>query len=112
MADLTSFQTLTLAQVYAHHKGGEITGRKLAASIGLVNKNKQRVGADMRAVINALRTKGYPICANGKGYYWAASPGELREFTESFERRIEDQYKAMRGMKANTPYTPIEIIEI
>ncbi len=112
MTDLTIYQTLTLDELHRRFKGDEITGANLANKIGLVDKNKQRIGAGMRAVINALRTKGYPICASSKGYYWAASPGELREFIESFERRIEDQYKAMRGMVVNRTYEQVEIIEI
>ncbi len=112
MTDLTTMQTLTCDELHKRFKGNEITGRKLAIVIGLVDKNQQRVGAEMRAVIGELRKKGFPICASSSGYYWAASPGELREYLESFPRRIEEQYEAMRGMAANRAYEQVEIIEI
>lgn len=66
----------------------------------------------MRSIINALRVKGYPICANGIGYYWPATPKELDDFIASFQGRINDQQKACSGMRLNTSFTPSGAIEL
>lgn len=112
MTDLTTLQMLTLEQVCKRPKGDEIRGKDIAKLIGLKPRNTGKEGADMRSIIHALRIKGYPICANGKGYYWAADDTELMAYLKGFEARINDQRAAMQGMVQKKSYTPMEIVEI
>lgn len=108
---LTSLQEATLDQIARRRKGREITGAEVARAIRLTPRSEKE-GADMRSIIHALRLKGYPICANNKGYYWPETPTELDEYLEDFKARIEDQQKAYYGMQANAEYIPAEIVEI
>lgn len=110
--DLTDLQLLTLEAIHPHLKGDEITGREVAKKIGLKPRATGKEGADMRSIVNALRVKGYPICANGKGYFWAATQGDLETFITSFQGRINDQQKACSGMRLNKGFTPSEAIEL
>lgn len=99
MTGLTDLQSLTLEEVKKHTKSAPVTGTVVANRIGLKERETGKDGADMRSIINALRVKGYPVCAYGAGYYWPASREELREYIDSFEGRINDQQKAVDGMK-------------
>lgn len=110
--DLTNLQVLTLEEVCKRPLGNEITGTAIARAIGLKPRRSGMSGADMRSIIHALRVKGFPICANGKGYYWAQTPKEISEYVDLFRGRIEDQERACEGMKANRSYEPIDIVEL
>lgn len=103
MIDLTDTQRATLEIISVQRKGSEITGTKIARAIGLKERDSGKDGADMRSVINALRRKGYPICANGKGYYYPASREEIAEYIESLAGRIESEQEALDGMKTALP---------
>lgn len=108
---LTTLQELTLNEIHGRRKGREITGAQLTKITRLVPRS-EFAGADMRQVVHALRVKGYPICANGKGYYWPEDKAELDGYLESFKTRIEDQKKAYYGMQANLTYQPQEVVVI
>lgn len=99
MIDLTETQRSTLELVSGYFKGYEITGTKLANTIGLRQRESGKEGADMRAVINALRRKGYPVCANGKGYYYPRDRQEIEEYMGSLAGRIKKETEALDGMQ-------------
>lgn len=82
-----------------HGKADPVTGKEIANQIGLKPRSTGKEGADMRSVLNALRTKGYPICADGKGYWWPRDDHELSAYITSFQGRIDDQQKACDGLK-------------
>lgn len=103
MIDLTDTQRAALEMISIQRKGSEMTGRNVANAIGLRQRESGKEGADMRAVINALRRKGYPICANGKGYYYPNSREEIEEYMESLAGRIEKEKEALDGMSAALP---------
>lgn len=99
MESLTYYQENTLRIVSKHDKQNPITGVEIAKRIDLRDRDSGKEGADMRAVINALRCKGYPICATGSGYYYARTERELSDFVASFQGRIDKQQEACSGMK-------------
>ena len=103
MRDLTDMQRAALELISIQRKGSEVTGRNVANAIGLRHRESGKEGADMRAVINALRRKGYPICANGKGYYYPKDRAEIQEYMESLSGRIQKAQEALDGMKAALP---------
>lgn len=100
MHDLTELQRKTLKCIYQHSNQNPITGKEIANLIGLVPRDTGKEGADMRSVINALRSKGYPICASGEGYWYPRNKADLDEFVQSFQGRIDSQQKALMGIRA------------
>jgi len=98
MDNLTKLQHKTL-EVLVNLKGKEITGRKLAKLIGIKKDKHGKVGANMRAIINALRTKGWPICANSEGYFYAQTPEQLSKYIVDFQARIDKQQQACDGLQ-------------
>jgi len=57
----------------------------------------------MRSIIHALRIKGYPICANGDGYYTARTRKEIDEYCGSLSGRISEMSEALIGLKKSQP---------
>lgn len=123
MIDLTDLQQNTLRLVGAHQKGNEITGKEIANTIGLKPRSTGKEGADMRSIINALRRKGYPICANGNGYFWPGSRAEIEEYIASLEGRIRKEQEALTGTRqglaawdespaSRIPPLPLDVIEV
>ena len=97
--ELTYLQEKTLSCIKNHHKNNPITGVNLALEINLEPRDNGKEGADMRSIINALRTKGHSVCAGGRGYYWPRNYEELNKYIDEFQRRIDEQQKALKGMK-------------
>lgn len=96
--NLTELQTSALNFIQCRYKGNEITGKNIANKIGLRPRGTGKDGADMRSIINALRKKGYPICANTKGYYYPTSKQEIYEYVESLRARIRKEQEALDGI--------------
>lgn len=99
MDRLTAYQQSALDIILQHGRGNPIRGKDVANAIGLKPRSTGKEGADMRSIINALRVKGWPVCASGKGYYWPASQEELSAYVASFRARLADQSKAIAGME-------------
>lgn len=97
--ELTELQSKALGVVRSRRAGAPVTGTEIANAIGLAPRANGKAGADMRAVINALRVKGWPICASGEGYWWPANSAELAAYIASFEGRIRDQQRALDGLR-------------
>ena len=99
MTGLTDLQRGALDIITMHPRQRPITGTEIANRIGLKPRSSGKEGADMRSVIHALRIKGYPICASGKGYWYPADGDELKMFILSLEARANDQLEAVEGLK-------------
>ena len=97
--ELTELQSKALGVVRRHGDASPVTGAEIANAIGLPPRANGKAGADMRAVINALRVKGWPICASGDGYWWPANSAELAAYIARFEGRIRDQQRALDGLR-------------
>lgn len=97
--NLTTLQEDTLRLIRGRGVNSPITGREVASAIGLKERKSGKDGADLRSIINALRVKGYPICATGEGYWWPETDVELNGYIESFQGRIDDQQRACDGIK-------------
>lgn len=96
---LTEYQSRTLDVIQCSKKGNEVTGKEVANRIGLVPRDTGKEGADFRSIVNALRRKGYPICANGKGYYYPETKAEVEEYAASLEGRIRKEQEALDGIR-------------
>jgi hypothetical protein len=99
MKELTDLQQGALSAIIERRVENPITGKEIANGIGLKPRSSGKEGADMRSIINALRVKGYPICASGSGYWWPGSREEFQKYLESLEERIESMQRAYEGMK-------------
>ncbi len=95
----TDLQDEVLNIIQSYGKTNPITGRQVAAKLDIVDRDRGKVGAAMRSIVNALRTKGFPICASGRGYWYPHDKEELDEFIESFQARINKQQVALNGIK-------------
>lgn len=108
MTELTELQEKTVAILQFTNSLEPVTGRDIANRIGLRPRSSGKEGADMRSIIHALRIKGFPICANGDGYFWARTSVELNDFIRSFQARVDDQQRAIDGMKESHSKVPIK----
>ena len=99
MEGLTILQQKAVDEIRQHSRLDTISGIKLARVMGLKERPGGKYGADLRAVISALRIKGYPVCANGVGYYWPKDDFELSKYVVDFQQRIDKQQAALDGMK-------------
>ena len=97
---LTELQAKTLDLVMTRRKGSEIANRDIANAIGLKPRPTSQEGADMRSIINALRRKGYPVIANGRGYYYPSSEVEVEEYIRSLANRMHIEQEALDGIRA------------
>lgn len=97
--DLTELQEDVLRVVMDRTSAGPVTGRSIASIVGMKKRRSGKEGADLRAVVNALRRKGYPICATGEGYWWPRDDAELSGYIVSLQGRINEQQEACDGMK-------------
>lgn len=96
---LTDAQQRVLTMITDRAKNHPITSHELMLFLDIKDKDG-KVGANLRAVVNALRDKGFPICANGKGYYYPQTPEELQQYIESFQNRINQQQEACNNLKS------------
>ena len=99
MKELTDLQRRALTLVQVRPKGREITGKEIANLIGLRPRDTGKEGADLRSVVNALRKKGYPICANGSGYYYPETKKQIEEYIDSLRGRIRKEQEALDGIR-------------
>jgi len=90
---LTETQSRVLGIIAERSKDHPVTGAQLSRLAGMTEK-LEKMGANLRSVVNTLRDKGYPICAGGDGYYYPQSPEELASYIESFNKRIVQQQNA------------------
>jgi hypothetical protein len=82
------------------HEKATITGANLAKRVGLYRRQGEDKGG-MRQVIHALRVKGFPICASGRGYFYARTGEQLAKFINRMQARVISQEKALDGLKGS-----------
>lgn len=78
--------------------GSPITGMNLSKRLGL----KKRTGEEnsgLRQIIHVLRIKGFPICATGRGYFYAQTSEQLSKFIVKLQERVVSQEQALNALK-------------
>lgn len=55
----------------------------------------------IRSVIYDLQVKGFPICQNGKGYFYARTEKDLTRFLKKIEEDLLIQGKMVTGLKSS-----------
>lgn len=102
MNELTSTQLRILKILLADTTAKQpITGLNLAKRVGLPDRRRGDQGGDMRLIIHTLRAKGFPICANGRGYFYARHESELSKFILQLQNRIVNTENALKGLKSS-----------
>ena len=77
-----------------YHKVGAnaVTSRQLEITFSVK-------GIQIRDMVNALRRKGIPIASSGRGYFYAATPQEVRDTIAHMTNRITGIRAAIAGLK-------------
>lgn len=98
--------TLTQLQHYAlkiliqdSTESAPITGTNLSKRLSLKQKTGAE-GANLRQIIHTLRVKGFPVCATGRGYFYARTQGQLSKFITQLQGRLLSQEETLSGLKA------------
>lgn len=99
MENLTALQNKVWDIVKRHGRASPITGKQIAETVDLKERDSGKEGADLRSIVHALRVKNYPVCASGDGYYVAQTSEELSKYIFSFEGRIAKEQAALEGLK-------------
>jgi hypothetical protein len=95
---LSMKETAVLEAVRPHTKKKQILGHEIITKL-LAGFDKVASGQELREIINNLRVDGWPICADGEGYWYARTATELTEFIGSLEGRARKILFAVAGMK-------------
>jgi biotin operon repressor len=74
------------------------TGRDRAVPSPELERRFGLCGATLRKHINTLRCRGYPICSDESGYYYAATYVELSDTIRQLHSRIVKIAQARNGL--------------
>lgn len=78
-------------------------GQRNAASSRELEAAFSVKGAELRRVINGLRCRGFPICSDGLGYYYAATQAEVNATVAHLNGRIAKIAGARNGLLRCAP---------
>jgi hypothetical protein len=96
---LTSLQHQALKiLVHDTSESQPITGTNLAKRLNLKQQTGAE-GANLRSIIHTIRVKGFPICATGRGYFYARTNEQLSKFITRLQNRLMSQEEALSGLK-------------
>lgn len=70
-----------------------ITSSRIAQ---ILNTNEPYV----RKIINDFRSKGVPICSCNEGYFYGYLQGDIQTTIKSLENRVNNQIRAINGLKS------------
>jgi hypothetical protein len=96
---ITELQAMVFELIRYRFKQNPITGKEILRHIRVKGTGREKKGANLRSVINTLRDKGFAICAGSKGYYYPMNTGELDEYVDDFQSRIDQQQQACDALK-------------
>lgn len=68
---------------------------KSGAICELFNLKKE----NLRAVVNHLRSEGYPVCSSYCGYWYSEKPEDIDKTLNHLEGRISGMMMAITGLK-------------
>lgn len=68
---------------------------KSGAICELFNLKKE----SLRAVVNCLRSDGYPVCSSCREYWYSEKPEDIDKTLKHLEGRISGMQRAITGLK-------------
>lgn len=95
---MTEIEEIVLKIIQQHTSKNKIYDGGIRSQV-LVKDPIGKKGAGLRAIINSLRQRGYPICSDQGGYWFATNKNELIENTEALRGRAIKILEAVRGME-------------
>ncbi len=82
-----------IAYLKTHHKG-----RKKAVTSSGLEAVFNIKGAEVRRIVNEVRSCGYPVCSDNCGYYYAGNKKELNATIAQLSGRVENISNARDGL--------------
>lgn len=73
----------------------EIRAVKSGVICELFNLKKE----NLRAVVNHLRSEGYPVCSSCRRYWYSEKPEDIDKTLNHLEGRISGMMRAITGLK-------------
>ena len=77
----------------------KITDGEIRQRVQVADPDTKKKGAGLRRIINSLHQKGYPICSDTGGYWYAQSQQELLDNAEALRGRAIKILNAVQGME-------------
>ncbi len=107
--EISDLEKAVIDSIKKRTREHKIIGGQILEEIGMIDPNMSKPGATLRKVINSLRQKGFAICSDSSGYWYAQTKGELEETIESLKGRAKKIYEAAAGMqKAVTMWDDVQ----
>lgn len=97
--DITQEEKAVLDVIMKHTSENKIFDGQIRYEVRVSDPDSKKKGAGLRRVINSLRQKGYPICSDVGGYWYAQSKEELEENYNALKGRACKILEAASGMK-------------
>jgi hypothetical protein len=98
MEDLNHEEKMVLLIIQEHTKENTIFDGQIREKINIADP-ANKCGAGLRTVINSLRQKGYAICSDTNGYWYAQSKQEILDNAEALKGRALKILEAVTGMQ-------------
>jgi len=96
--ELTKDEKIVLEIIKRHNRDNKIFDGLIRFEVVVVDPLGKK-GAGIRRVINSLRQKGYAICSDSNGYWYAQSKTELLENAAALRGRAIKIINAAQGME-------------
>lgn len=98
MIELNKEEKIVIEIIKTRDRFHKIFDSQIRYAVSITDPSEKQ-GAGLRRVINSLRQKGYPICSDTGGYWYASSKEELIENVEALKGRAIKILEAARGME-------------
>ena len=98
MTELNQQEKTVLEVIKNHTKDSKIFDGAIRRAVRTTDP-AEKPGAGLRRIINSLRQKGFAICSDTRGYWYAQSKGELLENAEALRGRAIKIINAAQGME-------------
>ena len=82
----------TLLDILPTERAHAVTAKQICTELEL------KADYEVRAIVNALRRAGYPICSDSHGYWLSGKPAEVFETIHSLEHRMVGIAEATEGL--------------
>lgn len=99
MEELTETDKLVLEIIRSVKGILRINDGGIRSLVKVKDPDAAKPGAGLRKIINGLRQRGYAICSDTRGYWYASGPQELRENAAALKGRAVKILEAAKGME-------------
>lgn len=97
--ELTEEEKAVLECIKVHSATDKIRDPQIRRQVMIIDPDSKKPGAGLRRVINQLRQKGFGICSDTGGYWYASDRQELLENAQALRGRAIKIIEAAKGME-------------